>query len=152
MRFDSRPVHLLIFCLALLPVFLTLWLILNYGVDVPIWDDWETALLIEKFSQGTLTAADLFAKHNEYRQFFPNLLFVLLGWVTHWDLRYQMVSSFLLACVVSFNIYRLAQLTSGGSKLRGLVQFVVSNILIFSPMQYENWLMGIQVVYYVPIV
>ena len=152
MRLDTRPFRLLIVCLALMPALFTLWLILNYGVDVPYWDEWVTAVLIERFFQGTLTVADLFARNNEYIQFFPNLIFVLLGWLTRWDPRYGMLLSFVLACLVSFNIYRLAQTTSPGGGSRSLVQFVLANLFIFTPMQYENWLMGIQIIYFIPIV
>lgn len=151
MRQCSRTSTYAILCLALVPAFLTCWLILEYGVDVVYWEQWDTAVLIEKFSRGTLSAADLFAKHFEYRQFFPHLIMVYLAWLTHWDVRYEMLVSLLLACIVSFNICRLARVTVGGNESRRAWLFFLANLLIFSPAQYENWLFGIQIIYYIPI-
>ena len=34
---------------------------------------------LHKLNEGTLSFADLFRQHNEYRQFFPNLVFVFPG-------------------------------------------------------------------------
>src|SRR5688500_14091277 len=72
-------------------------LILKYSVDMPQWDEWVVAVFLSKLNQGTLTFSDLFTQQNEYRQFFPNLIFVVLGRVTWMDVRYQMGISFLLA-------------------------------------------------------
>jgi hypothetical protein len=138
-------------CLSILPACLILALILKYGVDVPHWDEWEYVKFFEKFSHGTLTLGDLFAQQNEFRQFFPNLIFVGLGWLTRWDKRYELLVSFALASIVSLNIYRLEKLTIGGSPARRITIYVLTNLLIFSPVQYQNWLLGMQIVYFMPI-
>ena len=61
-----------------------------------------------------------------------------------------MVVSLLLACLVSINIYRISRVTITGAQKR-LWLLVGANLLIFSPVQYETWLFGIQVVYFAPI-
>lgn len=137
-------------CLAILPACAAGALILKYGVDVPYWDQWEIAPLFEKLSRGSLTLADLLAQQNEYRQFFPNLFFVALGRLTRWDIRYEMLFSFLLACLVSVNVYRLGARTIVDPRRRGLL-LLPANLLIFSAIQWENWLFGVQVVYFMPI-
>lgn len=137
--------------LAIIPAGLLLTLILKYGVDIPYWDEWQYVSFFEKFSQGTLTLSDLFAQQNEYRQFFPNLIFVGLGWLTKWNKRYELLVSFALACLVSFNIYRLGRLTIGGSPTRRIMIYFLTNLLIFSPVQYVNWLLGMQIIYFMPI-
>ncbi|HEX7955897.1 MAG TPA: hypothetical protein VF508_03090, partial [Pyrinomonadaceae bacterium] len=136
-------------CAALLAACAPAWLILRYGVDVPYWDQWDLAPFFEKLARGTLTAADLFAQQNEYRQFFPNLLFVALGSLTKWDVRYEMLAGLLLACVAAFNVYRLGARTAGEPPRR-VVLFLAACALLFSAVQYENWLFGVQVVYFVP--
>jgi hypothetical protein len=140
-----------VFCLTLAPPCLLALLIIKYSVDLPQWDEWEYVGLFEKLSRGSLTIADLFAQMNEYRQFFPNLVFVVLGWLTRWDVRYEMLVTFLAACLISFNIWRLAEHTIGGDRIRRLFLFLIANLIIFSPAQYENWLQGQQLVYYFPI-
>jgi hypothetical protein len=145
--------HLLWFGLAALaPSGLLLALIVTYWVDVPFWDQWGTSRYFGELARGRLTLADLFHPQNEYRQFFPHLLFVGLGWLTRWDVRAEMLVSFLLACLVCLGVYRLGKLTAAGEVRQRLLAFVASALLIFSPVQYENWLFGIQVVYFAPLV
>ena len=137
-------------CAAALAACAPAWLILKYGVDVPYWDQWDIAPFFEKLAHGTLTAADLFAQFNEYRQFFPNLLFVALGWLTGWDVRAEMLACLLLAVLVAFNVRRLGARTVDEPFRRELL-FLPASLFIFSPVQYENWLFGVQVVYFVPV-
>jgi hypothetical protein len=125
------------------------WLILRYGVDVPYWDQWDVAPFFEKLARGSLNAADLFRQQNEYRQFFPNLIFVALGRLTGWDVRFEMMAGFLLACLAAFYVRRLGALTLADSSGGG-PSFLLASLLVFSSMQYENWLFGVQVVYFVP--
>jgi hypothetical protein len=147
----SRPTRLLAFSLTLVPPCFLAVLIFTYSVDFPQWDQWGYVPFFEEFARGSLTFSHLFAQVNEYRQFFPNLVFVTLGWLTRWDVRYEMWTLFLLACLISFNVYRLAKLTTAGMGLQRFLLFFMANVLIFSPSQYENWLQGQQLVYLVPI-
>ncbi len=107
----SRLTRYVASCLTLLPACLLAILIVKYAVDMPQSDQWAYVFLFQKVSQGTLTLRDLFLQYNEYRQFFPNLLFVGLGEVTRWNVKYEMLVTFVFACLVSFNIYRLAKTT-----------------------------------------
>lgn len=147
--FGNRKIFSLI--LAIFPAFFLGLLILKYSVNYPYWDQWAIAQLFAKVEQHTLTFDDLIAQHNESRKFFPRLLFIGLGFLTHWNVKYEMLVIFLLACIVSFNIYYLSQLTVSGSTIKRLFLAAISNLLIFSPIQYENWLWGIQVVVFIPI-
>jgi hypothetical protein len=140
-----------VFCLTLLPPCLLALLIFRYSVDLPQWDQWAYVSFFEKLSRASLTFGDLFAQTNEYRQFFPNLVFVALGWLTRWDVRYEMVVTFLTACLISLNVYRLAGKTISDDGTSRLFLFLFANLIIFSPVQYENWLQGQQLVYYFPI-
>jgi len=152
----SRPrlykfITAFVFCLAIIPAVLILTVILKYGVDVPYWDEWYYVEFFVKLSQKVLTLKDLFAQQNEYRQFFPNLIFVGLGWLTNWNKRYELLVSFALACIVSFNLYQLGKLTIGGNSLGRMIIYFLTNLLVFSPIQDFNWLTGMQIVYFVPI-
>lgn len=137
--------------LAVLPAMYVGLSILRYGVDGPLWDEWLIGGYLDKFAQGTLSFADLFQQQNEYRQFFPNLIFVALGWLTSWDVRSWMVMSFLLAGLISFNIYRLGRWSLVETPWRVGWTYLIANLIIFSPAQYENWLQGQQLVYFLPI-
>ncbi|GET37177.1 hypothetical protein [Microseira wollei] len=151
-KFNVKEVgEKLAFLLAIIPAILTGILIVKYGVNVLFWDQWPLASIFEKIYAGNLTFQDLISQHNESRKFFPRLLFIGMAYLTGWDVRYEMLVIFILACLVSFNIYRLSLLTVGGSRVKLLLLACLSNLLIFSPIQWENWLWGIQVVVFVPI-
>ncbi|GGA20660.1 hypothetical protein CYANOKiyG1_35630 [Okeania sp. KiyG1] len=107
--------------------------------------------MFEKIYAGNLSFSDLFAQFHESRKFFPRLIFIGLAYLTNWDVRYEMLVIFLLTCVVSFNIYCLNRLTVRASIVTQFLLLAISNLVIFSPAQYENWLWGIQIVVYIPI-
>ena len=79
------------------------------------------------------------------------LIFIGLAYLTNWDVRYEMLVIFLLTCIISLNVYCLSRLTLRSNFITVLFLLAISNLLIFSPAQYENWLWGIQVVVYIPI-
>jgi hypothetical protein len=147
---SSKPAQYLVFSLSLLPPLLLAFLVFKYGVDFIDWDQWTVAAFFVKASQGSLSLSDLFAQQAEYRQFFPNLIFIGLGWLTHWNIRYEMLVSFLLGCVIAFNLYRLGQVTMQADRSRRLLLVLVANLLIFAPAQYESWLLGEQIIYFMP--
>lgn len=95
--------------MAMTPAGFTGLLIFKYWVDIPIGDEWHVVSLLEEFALGTFSFQDLFAQQNEFRQFFPNLIFVALGWLTKWDVRFLMLLNLLLAGLISFNVYRLGR-------------------------------------------
>ncbi|MDJ0553834.1 MAG: hypothetical protein QNJ68_05220 [Microcoleaceae cyanobacterium MO_207.B10] len=125
--------------------------ILKYSVNFPFSDQWPLAVMFEKIYAGNLSFADLFSQFHESRKFFPRLIFIGLAYLTNWDVRYEMLIIFLLTCIVSLNIYWLNNLTVRASLITQLFLLAISNLLIFSPSQYENWLWGIQIVVYIPI-
>jgi hypothetical protein len=148
----SKLVQALIFCLAILPACVLGALMLRYSVNLPFHDEWVIASeTFGKVAQGDLSFGELMRQHNESRLFFPKLIFIGVAYLTDGNVRYVMLVTFLLACVVSFNIYRLSQLTLGVNRSRRLLLFFVANLLIFAPIQYENWLWGIQLIVFVPI-
>lgn len=146
-----KSLKIILFCLAVLPACFLGGLVLIYGVNVPFWDQWGIGQLFAKLHKGSFTVGDFFAQSNESRLVFPKLVFLSLGYLTHWDVRYEMLLIFLLACIISFNIYLLSTLTIGGSTVKRLIIAVISNLLIFGPIQWRNWLWGIQLIVFVPI-
>src|SRR5947199_5150459 len=131
----NKKARVLLLLAAIFPL-LTLVMISEDSVNFPFSDQWEIVPLLVKKAQGTLTFSDLFAQVNEYRQFFPNLIFVYLGRLTNWDVRYEMLASFLTACAISRNVYLLGRKTFQGGGAGQMFAFLLSNLLIFSPAQY----------------
>jgi hypothetical protein len=90
-------------------------------------------------------------QHVDSRLFFPNLLNIALAFLTDWNVKYEMVVTFLLACLVSFNVYQLGKMTIEGSQIKRLMLLLLSNLFIFAPVQAYNWLWGLQYTMFVPI-
>jgi hypothetical protein len=140
-----------LFILALIPVFSMGTLIMINGINFPYWDQWEVVTIFESFYKGEISFQTLISQQNESRPFFPRLVFISLAQVTHWDVRYEMIFTLLIACVISFNIYRLNRLTFTENQGKGLLLFFISNLLVFAPIQYDNWIWGIQLIVFLPI-
>jgi len=129
-----------------------------FSVNVPYWDEWITpGNLIEKMysNSGNLSFSDFIEQHNESRLVFPKLIFLAIAYFTHWDVRSGMLLSLLMAFLVSLNLFFISSKTvpirQGQGEIQALLLAIISNMLIFSPAQYENWLWGIQIVYFIPI-
>lgn len=128
-------------------------LIVKYSVNVPLWDQWEPDIagMFEKHAAGRLTLADLLAQHNEARLFFPRLFMLMLGKLTHWNVRYEMAATFLAACLVGWMIWRLQAPAFRGRPGVRLGVLFLSSLLIFSPAYYEAWLWGLEFICFVPL-
>ncbi len=141
-----------LFFIAILPALLLGLLVTRYGVDLPYYDQWDTpGRIFEKIHNGTLSLWDFTAQHNESRKLFPRLFFVGLAYLTNWNTRCEMLATFTVACLISLAIYRLSQTTLQLGRFPSLGLLAVTNLLIFSPAQWENWLWGIQVIVFIPI-
>ena len=138
------------FFITILPPIFLGYLVLKNSVNVPYWDDWYIpGLMITKISEGGLIFQDWFAQANESRPIFPRLIFISLAYLTGWDLRYQMLLTFLVACLIAFNIFYLSQKTVEPNPLKLLFLNTLANLLIFTPVS-ENWLWGMQTITIIP--
>lgn len=131
-------------CLA--PFVFICSVVLRYAVNVPISDDWELVVLLEKDRSGSLSFADLWAQHNEHRLVLPQLVMLLLARLTMWDIRYQLIIS--LACALAtYAVVCLLLIRTLRGYLRGwtLVALAVASVIMFSPVRSDDWLWGWQV-------
>src|SRR5438874_9917541 len=127
-------------------------LILRDGVDVPFWDQWDgTAPLFEKMAAGTLGFADFFAQHNEHRILFPRLIFFGLGRLTHWNVRAELFVIWFLALVCLFNIWQMTRRNAWKDSFRSFLLLFSSSVLLFSPLNRENFLWGFQIGFLLPL-
>ncbi|MFB2935033.1 hypothetical protein ACE1B6_07115 [Aerosakkonemataceae cyanobacterium BLCC-F154] len=142
------------FILTIIPAFFMGMLIYQNSVNMPYWDDWEISLFLDKiYPEYKLPLQKWLAQANETRYLFPRFIFVGLAYLNkwNWDIRYQMWVSLALACLVSINVFRLTKWTIGESLLQVISIAILCNSLIFAPIQYENWLWGIQLIVFMPI-
>jgi hypothetical protein len=130
--------------LLLLPVAYLLSLVAKYGVNVPYADEFTFVPLLVKAHEHSVTWFDLFKQHNEHRYFFTRLLFIAFAWLAKGDLRAEMFFSVFLAILASVNLWLLVRKTISSSPGQSLVLVFLFNILLFSPVQAENWTWGFQ--------
>jgi len=127
-------------------------LIFRDGVDTPFWDEWNgTAPLFEKMAAGTLGFADFFAQHNEHRILFPRLIFFGLGRLTHWNIRAELLVIWFLALICLFNIWQMTRRSGWKDSTRSFWILFSSSILLFSPLNHDNFLWGFQIGFVLPV-
>jgi hypothetical protein len=139
--------------LLALPAIWLGYLMFSYAVDVPFGDQWDgIAPLFVKMRSGTLGFSDFFAFHNEHRIFFPRLLIFPLAKLTNWNVRAEVALIWVLACLCALNVSRLARVTGFGPVRSRWCLLLFANVLLFTPMQWENVLWGFQVGFFLPLV
>jgi hypothetical protein len=127
-------------------------LVFLYGVDTPWGDQWDGIWpLFEKMHAGTLGVADFFAFHNEHRIFFPRLIIFGLAKLTHWNIRAELLVIWVLACVCSLNLWRVALITGWTNVRNRKWLLLAANVILFTPLQWENLLWGFQIGFFLPL-
>ncbi|HUZ08482.1 MAG TPA: hypothetical protein VMV89_13475, partial [Candidatus Paceibacterota bacterium] len=123
------------------------------AVNVPYWDEWDndSAGLFVKLKTGHLTFGDLWAQHNESRFVLLRTFVLLLGSLTHWNLGYEIATTFFLACVIACAVFWLGRPAFAGRPAAGWAVCFIASLLVFSPAQSEAWLWGMEMVLYLPL-
>ncbi|MBX9253308.1 hypothetical protein H1Q63_04900 [Desmonostoc muscorum CCALA 125] len=128
------------------PVLLLLWFVTTFSVNVPFADDWGLVSFFGKIYSDTANFGDFFAQHNEHRIFFPRIIFTILAFSSKWNIKLEIYFSFLLALI---NFVILYKITASTNNKNNKILFHLLNlticILYFSLSQYENWLWGFQI-------
>lgn len=135
---------------ALVPAIVLAVLIAMYAVNVPFADEWDVMPLFQLLQDGKLTFHYLIAQHNEHRIAIPRLLAIPLMWLSGGDVRAGMAFTFFLACVISACVAALLR-RSLPDRSSWPLWWLLANVLIFSPVQHENWLMGMQMLPVLPV-
>lgn len=118
--------------------------ILHYGVNTPYWDEWEMVPLFKKVDHHTLGFNDLWRQHNEHRIFFPKIVLITAAYVTHWNVKAELLISFAFSMITALMLY-LFVLQKIQNRGIALLTSVLCATWLYSPVQYENWLWGWQV-------
>lgn len=119
-------------------------LIWHYGVNTPFWDDWEMVSIFQKINHHTLGFGDLWQQHNEHRIFFPLLILIGISYLTHWN----MITAMFMSLVVASLTAGLITAMLADSFRRGWILIVAAFLVMawfFSPVQWQNWLWGWQI-------
>ncbi len=126
---------------AFLPAVPAWQIIADNVVNIGCWDMWENAPLLEGWHDGTLRWADLHAAQIQHRIVVPRLIIIALHTLSGGDFRWESWFAFGVLCLTACLVWRLLRRTVGDSAwVPGLL--LAGNLLIFSPMLYQNVLWG----------
>lgn len=132
--------------LVAIPLSMLLAEVLRFGVNVPYADQWNFAYLLEQSERGQMDPADLWSQHNEHRILFPRLLMFFLAKISGWNIRLELLVNVLLATAVLVLILTLLRRAASEFDSRLFLPLAAAAAwLIFSPVQWENWLWGWQI-------
>jgi hypothetical protein len=141
--YEKRAI--LVAAVLIAPLFI-LYAICVYGVPVPYWDQWELVPLLQKVHDHTLTVADLWAQHNEHRIILPRAVMLVLASVSGWNIFYEYATSYILAVVTFLFLWSMLRNTFQNKPPAWLV--IAFSLVVFSPIQFENWLWGWQIQFF----
>lgn len=134
--------------LLLIPIALYFWFVHQYGVNAIYYDQWNdvallthTSYFFESYS-GHTTIGMLWNQHNESRTFFPNLIVVTLGSLTHLNILVELYLSATLH-VIAFVLIILAH-RRDVARTR-LILYLPVAFVMFTFGQFENILFGYEV-------
>lgn len=132
----------LVLAVLFLPLVFTGALVVRYGVDVPVQDEWSLVEDIGKAAAGEWGLADLVRSHNGHRLAIPRLILVGMALATDWRADLPMY----LGVVFAGGGLGLAWVALRRSPDFPATFFAAAFIggLVASPNQWENWLWGVQ--------
>lgn len=125
-----------------LPAVVTAATILYFHLDVPYFDQWDLLPLLDAFYQHHLTLADLLVPHNGHVLLLPQLLMLLLAWLTHWNTLAEVIAGFFFATLNCVLLFKIATHIAGTS-LAWEEKLPIA-LLAFSLTQAQNWIWGWQ--------
>lgn len=122
------------------------WYMARNLVNVPYNDDWGAGATVAIHTiDGTLTPEILLRPWNEHRIFFAKVIIALATLLTGWDTRFE--AWFNLGFALAY-FGLLLQLQRIANPTITLWLAVPIALLVFSLKQYNNWLIGLQVVFW----
>ncbi|KPQ33285.1 MAG: Poxvirus protein I5 [Phormidium sp. OSCR] len=137
--------------LYLLPVLATLAFIHRFGVNVPFMDSFSLVGLFHKIALDTATLGDFWVPHNEHRMLVPRIFIAALAFATNWNVKVQQYFSVLLSILSAIALYWISrQQALKNQNTHNWQHFadIITVILLFSLIQYENWLWGFQLAWF----
>ena len=133
--------------LAAVPPLVLLAYILRFQTGVPYWDEWHFVGLLERFKLGTLTWDHIWMPHNEHRPVLSKLIFLAVAVPTDWNETVELLVNW--AITLATLAVLLWQTVRTLPEQRWVVP--VLSLLACSLAQSENWLWGMQSMFFLAV-
>ena len=89
----AQWLRIVLVVLTALPLAVYIFYVLQFGVNIPWWDEWAFVPILHSMLTGHLTFAQLWAQHNEDRILFPNLIELVLASLTRYNVEVELIAS-----------------------------------------------------------
>src|SRR5438552_4087464 len=135
--------RVLVACASAIPPFTAFLILRRWGLNVPYWDDWDFVPVLRAAAEGRLSWQHFWAQENEHRIVIAKVVRLVLGRLTGWDIRAELIVSFVLGGVTLALVVALLSRTFQSSTSSPLPYLIaVSSAFIFPRAGWENWLFG----------
>ena len=141
---------LAIAAVLMVPLVFNLWLIVAFGVNTPVFDQWWMGYQFAQINIHGFNWAYVFHQANESRPAVPLLVSYGLAHFTHWNSQVEMVLSQAILSSTAVGLVVVGRRTLGLSLTGGVALGGLSAALLMSPVQEQNLLWGIQAILYYP--
>ena len=105
---------------------------------MPTWDQWSLGEVWAAHYEGKPVLPLLLAPYNGHRNVLPRLFFYALGRASHWNVRLEVVASYVAACITLALLLRMASRLGTHGRLLALPIAAQA----FCLLQYENFMSG----------
>jgi hypothetical protein len=136
LRKNLMKIEIALLCLvAFIPFLLWIFVINNYGVNIPYQDQWSNPLpQIEAYFNGNLSLQLLFKQYNEIRPATPRFLSLVLAMIgKQWNTRWEMFLGLILCGLISLLVLLLLFRTNPKRPIQNLFVIILFNYLLLSP-------------------
>lgn len=141
-RPPSTATHAITVAIVVLPALATAAFLLYFGVDVPYFDEWDLAPLVDLVAHGKAGFADFHEQHGVHRILIPKFLLSHLAVATGWNVRVEMALNLLLALMTLGALQVLSRRTIALDDRHRLILSLATSVVLFSPVAVESWLSG----------
>lgn len=147
------PILSMSFAVGFLVFGLRALIILKYGVDVPLWDQWDLEFnaIFQPILQGQLLSfTELIQDHNEHRHFILRLFsLTLFVWHGHWNPLVEMMAQSLIPSVTAAFVFHCLSIDLPKTPI--WLKVWVTVLCFCHPTNYENMLWGFQNSFYLTV-
>jgi hypothetical protein len=116
----------------------------RFGVNFPVWDQWDIAKIFTVEDRGLARLLRFAERHNQSRLFFPKLIWLYLGRLSGWDTRLELYCSWLLAVATAFVLIPLIRASFPGRRNVVICCTAFACAMLFDAAQWGNFLRGDQ--------
>ena len=136
--------------LIFIPIMFLFWLISQYSVNGLFWDDFEPINdYISMRTSGKIDWGAIVAFQNEHRIIIPRIIIILVGALTHWNIKIVVYISALLLSLAYFVFVKYTvNKKIADFKYYDIFYALTVGFCLFSCCQYENLLWSFQIAWF----